>query len=167
MISTERLIIRNFEERDRNTLRELLMNEEFMAFSVSGTLGYENASLRVTKIISNTSKHMGKKAIFLKETRELIGYCGIEPFSLNGSVENEFGYRLAVQYRGKGMATEASKALLSVASISNLYAYVEEENLKSINVLKKLGFTSCGLYNTETKQYKLFRFTKISSRSSL
>jgi RimJ/RimL family protein N-acetyltransferase len=61
MVKTERLILRHFEEADRNALVELLMNEEFMVFSSSGAFDYESASCRFNQIIDFHSSGRGKK----------------------------------------------------------------------------------------------------------
>ena len=56
----------------------------------------------------------------------------------------EWGYRLVRQSRGRGYATEASRALLSKAHqvyAGELLAIIDPANFASQNVCRKLGFT--------------------------
>ncbi|AXI01691.1 GNAT family N-acetyltransferase [Aquirhabdus parva] len=158
MIQTQRLIIRPFQEGDRNALVKLLMDAEFMAFSNLGAFDSEGAHQRFNQIISFTSKGFGKQAIILAESSELVGYCGIEPFELNGSQEMELGYRIVSHQRGQGIATEAALAVLAHSSIHRLFAYVEELNSKSIRVLLRLGFKKQGECIVNGKSYQLFEY---------
>jgi ribosomal-protein-alanine N-acetyltransferase len=56
----------------------------------------------------------------------------------------EFGYRLRSPYRGKGYMSESLRRLLEYGhhdlNIKNIYVYTEMFNLKSNNILPKLGF---------------------------
>ncbi len=158
MIQTNRLIIRPFQEADRNALIKLLMNEEFMAFSEAGTFNNEGANQRFNQIIAYASQGLGKQAITLTALGELVGYCGIEPFQLEGSQEMELGYRIASNHRGQGIATEAALAILANSSIKRLFAYVEEQNSKSIKILLHLGFKNQGECTLKGKSYQLFKY---------
>jgi RimJ/RimL family protein N-acetyltransferase len=57
----------------------------------------------------------------------------------------EFGWRLAAEARGKGYATEASRALLDSAARDGfrgeILAIIDPTNVPSQNVARKLGFT--------------------------
>ena len=167
MIKTERLIIRHFNESDREALIPLLMNDEFMEFSADGVLNHEAANHRFDQILRYTTENFGKRALILIESGELAGYCGVEPFPLNGCSEYEFGFRLASDQRGRGIAAEAAKAILATSHINNLYAYVEKGNTKSINVLRKVGFISHGSCVVDSKSYRLFRYSIEAVSSSL
>src|SRR5207244_4008650 len=58
----------------------------------------------------------------------------------------DFGFRLARRYWGNGLATEAGSAWLHAAfnevHLDQLKAMVHPENVASIRVLTKLGFTA-------------------------
>jgi [ribosomal protein S5]-alanine N-acetyltransferase len=155
-IQTKRLIIRPFQEADRNALMNLLTNEEFMDFSDTGAFTYETANLRFSQIISYATQGFGKQAIILIDSGELIGYCGIEPFQLNGSQEMELGYRVVPSHRGKGIATEAARSVLAHSPKNKLFAYVEKQNVKSIGVLLRIGFERKGECVVNGKSYELF-----------
>ena len=72
----------------------------------------------------------------------------------------EVGYHIAQKYTGKGYATEAVKAFLTVImkglGISEILGICVSENIASIKVLEKTGFTKefegMGTYQDEERQ---------------
>ncbi len=156
MIETERLLIRPFVEDDRPVAVELLQDFEFMMFSDSGKLDESGAHFRFDQLISQEIIGIGKRAVIYKENCELIGFCGTSNIEVNGKYEIELGYRLTPAYRGLGIATEAAKAVLRECS-KPVYAYASSENLKSINVLNKLGFKKIGKLVIAGKLNDLFK----------
>lgn len=145
-IASPRFKIRPFVELDRPRMLELLTSDTFMQFSHKGVLTMDEANLRFDRLVSNTKGMTGKHALVCNSENVILGYCGIERFDLNGVQEYELGYRVADQWRGKGIATEACKTLLSeiASNIKDVYALVEPENQASIKVLEKAGFTAVG-----------------------
>ncbi len=93
MIITERLIIRSFEDADGEKLIAMLQDPVFMEYSDSGAFDAHSAAIRFDKILDNSQSGLGKKALILKDTNEIIGYCGIEPFELDRKRELGLGYR--------------------------------------------------------------------------
>jgi RimJ/RimL family protein N-acetyltransferase len=72
-----------------------------------------------------------------------VGYAGVDWFALDGRQRLEFGYRLVVDARGKGYATEASRAVLAKVPPtrrSEILAIIDPVNKASQNVVRKLGF---------------------------
>lgn len=51
-------------------------------------------------------------AIILKESKQLLGYCGIAIDRIDGKDEKELGYRLDSKYWGQSLATEAASAAI-------------------------------------------------------
>lgn len=156
MIQTERLYIRPFEEKDRDVAIKLLQDPDFMEYSDTGPLDTNAANDRFDQILLYSKSGAGKSAIILREDGIIIGYCGVEPFDLDGKKEFELGYRLVSSFRGMGFATEAAKAISNTHS-GRLYAYLDRKNLKSINVLKKIGFSHQGVCDVKGKQYELYQ----------
>jgi RimJ/RimL family protein N-acetyltransferase len=58
--------------------------------------------------------------------------------------EVDLGYRLMTAYWGQGLATEASRACVSYGwqtlGLKRIVGLVDHENLRSVRVLKKVGF---------------------------
>ena len=58
--------------------------------------------------------------------------------------EREISYWLGREYWGKGLATEALSKLLGHVKVRPLYARAAKDNVASIRVLQKCGFTISG-----------------------
>ncbi len=58
--------------------------------------------------------------------------------------EPEIGYWLGEEFWGKGVATEALTQFLLMITIRPLYARTAKDNIASIRVLQKCGFTITG-----------------------
>ena len=56
----------------------------------------------------------------------------------------EVTYWLGKQYWGKGIATAALAALLSLVTVRPIYAHVAKDNIASLRVLQKCGFVITG-----------------------
>ena len=72
-----------------------------------------------------------------------IGYVQLCKLEEEGAWE--IGYHIAKQFTGKGYATEAAKAFLPVMTqklnLNEVYGICLAENLASVRVLEKCGFT--------------------------
>jgi len=79
--------------------------------------------------------------LLLKETSEMIGFCGLQP--LDGTAETEIGWWLARAWWGQGLATEAARAALidgfERAGLARIVAVALAANRASIHVMGKLG----------------------------
>jgi [ribosomal protein S5]-alanine N-acetyltransferase len=79
--------------------------------------------------------------LLLKETSEMIGFCGLQP--LDGTEETEIGWWLAQAWWGQGLATEAARAALrdgfERAGLKRIVAVALPANRASIHVMEKLG----------------------------
>jgi len=79
--------------------------------------------------------------LLLKETSEMIGFCGLQP--LDGTAETEIGWWLAQAWWGQGLATEAARAALrdgfERAGLKRIVAVALPANRASIHVMEKLG----------------------------
>ncbi len=64
--------------------------------------------------------------------------------SFNGDGEREVGYWIGREYWGKGIASKALAAFLTVEQGRPLYAHVAKHNIASQRVLEKCGFTFFG-----------------------
>jgi len=80
--------------------------------------------------------------VVLKETNRVIGSCGLGPLDFSTD-ETELFYALRKEYWGKGLATEAARAVLKYAfktiKIERLVAVTMPANVGSVKVIEKLG----------------------------
>lgn len=143
---TARLIIREFDLGDVQDVFEFSANEEVTRYTgdAGAVKTLEDAKGIITDIWLKEYKEHGyaRWAVVLKETNKVIGFCG---FKCETRFEGtDIGYRFPPEYWGKGYATEANQACLDYAKehmeLDQIFGDAVDENLGSINVLKKLGF---------------------------
>lgn len=134
-IETDRLIIRNFEMKDRNDLCEYMLQRVDKKFEA-----YPN--FNVNKI-ENEIKYRSESdeffAIELKAEHKVIGniYLGSRDFN-----SRELGYVLNENYQLKGYGSEAAKAVLKWAfsqGVHRIFAECTPLNIPSWKTMEKLG----------------------------
>ena len=92
-----------------------------------------------------------------------IGYVQLCKHELEEEGSWEIGYHIAKDFTGKGYATEAVKAFLSVMTeklnIKEVYGICLAENTASVRVLEKCGFTQIyqGFGNYQGKENKIIK----------
>ena len=82
-------------------------------------------------------------ALELRSSRELIGDCGLTKQRVDGDDEIEVGWHVRRELWGRGLATEAARAVIRHAfedlSIPRLISLVRPENVASWRVAERLG----------------------------
>jgi RimJ/RimL family protein N-acetyltransferase len=141
---TERLEIRLPVESDRARFVELFCNDDFMVFS-DGVLDEPAAQRRFDEMLVRAEElSFAKQPVIERSTGMTVGYSGVDWFDFEGQRWLEYGWRLVVEARGHGYATEAGRAILAHAaevSDAEILAIIDPQNAPSQNVAGKLGFT--------------------------
>ena len=81
----------------------------------------------------------------------------------------EIGYWIGVDYRGKGLTTEALtlavRYIFNKQKMQRIHAFVDPKNVASIRVLEKAGFVREGLlkkfYRSRNKQYDVYIYAMV------
>ena len=143
---TERCRVRPFEENDieaflsyRNNLNWM----QYQGFKGKKYLEYKAALLQKPKF-----KEGVQLAVVDKQTGELIGDLYLKLERNTGWI----GYTIAPQFARQGFAFEVVTQLLlelRQAGLTKVKAGVEEQNIASIQLLKKLGFEQIGVDDSE------------------
>lgn len=146
-IETERLILRPWEERDRDLFHEINSDAEVMAFFPF------RRSRKQSDEFFDTLRHDQRErlifpAIELRATGECIGFCGlhegdITPHFPPGTIE--IGWRLVRRAWGKGYATEGARAALDNGfarlRLPEIVSFAVHDNHRSTAVMQRLGMT--------------------------
>ena len=110
-------------------------------------------------------------AIVLKDENKVIGSVGMHDFiSLEGELSKELGYVLSTFYEGRGLMTEACKAVIAHVfhdtGIQTIWAAHFLENHKSARVLGRLGFGAVRIaeYVTRTEEKKIAKYYNIKKK---
>jgi ribosomal-protein-alanine N-acetyltransferase len=143
ILETERLYLREFTLEDAPMMLELNQDPDVVRYTGDP---YPWNSLEETKeiftnvIFPQYKNKIGRWAVFLKETDEFLGWCGLK--DIGGEID--LGYRYHKRYWGKGYATEAAKAVLQYGitfPLKNIVGRASIENKASLQVLEKIGLT--------------------------
>ncbi len=141
---SERLVIRQCQYEDADSIIELLNTEGWLTFIGDRNVRDEiSARAYIDKIKESYSKNgYGLYTVLNKKSQTFLGLCGILQ---RDYLENaDIGYALLPNMEGKGYATEAAKAILEYAetklNIKTFCAITTTDNIKSVILLKKLGF---------------------------
>lgn len=145
-IRTERLILRNWEERDRDLFHRINSDEtvlEYFAFRRDRA----EADAKMDEISAGISAQgYGWTAVEIAATGQCIGFVGlhdaeIEPVVPRGSIE--IGWRLAPEFWGFGYVTEAASALLDYGfdrlDKAEIVSFAVPRNKRSTAVMERLG----------------------------
>ena len=141
---TPRLQLRYFEPEDVLPLSQILADPEVMRFSVAGPKTAEQTQQLVDTCRANYHTNgYALYAVVHKEDQRLIGYCGFMPQIVSDVPELELGYRLHPAYWGRGLGTEAARAVVAYAAdtlkLKRLVAVIEADNLGSVQVALRAG----------------------------
>lgn len=144
-LETNRLLLRRVSPEDVNEVLELRGNPATMKYIPRQlTTSIEEAMAHINMINDKIEKNEGINwAITIKGNPKFIGIIGhyrIQP-------ENhrcEIGYMILPEYNGKGIVTEAIKAVLDYGfedlKMHSIEAVIDPENIASERILLKNGF---------------------------
>ncbi len=144
-LSTDRLGFRYWSEADE-FLALGLWGDPQVTRMLGGPFSEEQVHQRLFKHIALAQEHgIQYWPIFLLETGEHVGCCGLQPYK---PAIPELGYHLRRDFWGKGIAKEAAGAVIDYAftnfTIDSIFAGPLPENLASRRVLLSLGFQYAG-----------------------
>jgi RimJ/RimL family protein N-acetyltransferase len=145
-IRTRRLILRNWEERDRELFHRINSDDTVMEFFPFRRDRAQSDAVMDRMRRDIDERGHGWTAAELTETGQCIGFIGlvaaeIEPVVPPGSIE--IGWRLAPEFWGKGYVTEGAQALLELAfdrlGLDEVISFAVRDNHRSTAVMQRLG----------------------------
>ena len=161
MIETERLLIRKFTLDDVEASYQMNLDAEVSRYTGDGgVVSREEIEHRIVNhVLADYKEHgYGRFAMELKSTGQFIGFCGLK--YLPDLKETDLGYRMMSAYWGKGLATEAGRAVMEYGwqtlGLKRIIAMVLPENQGSVRVLEKLGFVREGIYEEDGEVADLY-----------
>lgn len=145
IFETERLAVRELTLEDMDALFELY-SYEGMTDYMEGLYSYEEEYEYQKAYIENMYRFFGYGMwlVFEKETGKLVGRAGLEHREeVQG--ELELGYAIGTPWQGKGYATEVCGGIIRYAGeelgFNEICSLVQPENMASVHLLEKLGFS--------------------------
>lgn len=149
-LETERLVLRQIDNKDVDELHEILGDDEVAKFDYFYPV---KSKSEVMKFIERYKEELEKSeevtwGIALKDSNKLIGTCCFGNFD-DGARRTEIGYDIAQDHWNKGYATEALEAIISfgfnIINLNRIEATITPGNDASVKVLKKLNFVQEGI----------------------
>lgn len=155
VIETERLLLKLYTEEDAEGLYAYAKNPE--VGPPAGWKPHESVEESRT-IIREMFMVSGAWAIFWKETGQLIGTIALENDRFRPDARSrEMGYSLSRDFWGRGIITEAAKAVIKygfdVMGLDQISICTGPVNYRSQAVIRKCGFTYEGIIR---RAYKIF-----------
>jgi len=142
-IETERFLLRTYTADDLKTLYILITDPDLTRFFPKDySIKKEEVLASLPRRMEKWRKHgFGQLGVFEKESRNFIGYCGLKYLENTPDVEIYYGFYK--DFWGKGIATEAAKAVLRFGfeevKLERIVGVTNPENIASQKVLLKLG----------------------------
>jgi len=140
---TDRLRFRGWRNDDFDPFHAICSNSRVMKHVGDGKVWQSERTHQFIQSAIETLWDHGycQWALIHKAENKLIGYCGFR----KTDEFPEIGWRLAPEFWGQGLATEAAKAALKygfvVLNFNRVTATVQTANTASVRVIEKLGMT--------------------------
>lgn len=145
IIETDRLYLRKFNLNDASRMSEYRNKSEVAKYQSWHTYSERRAIKRIKELMNKDEFYLPHNdyhlAIVLKETDVIIGDIFVDVINKTTFM---LGYTLDSVYWGKGYASEMVNAFIEYMHkefhFNKVMAYAYTRNIKSINLLKRLGF---------------------------
>ncbi|MCB0076664.1 MAG: GNAT family N-acetyltransferase [Anaerolineales bacterium] len=147
ILESERLILRHQRLDDLEALFALYADPDLRRYipDAPTTLEETREELAWHQHGHATRPELGLWATILKADGTYLGRCGLLPWTLDGREEVEVAFLIAKSHWGRGLATEAARAIRDYAfttlGLQRLICLIDPANRGSIRVAEKIGMT--------------------------
>jgi sulfate adenylyltransferase large subunit len=145
LLTTERLILRDFVEDDWRAVHEYDTDPEVVRYMPWGPNTEQQTKEFIAGAIRQQEEMPRRQyelAVVLRDTNRLIGACGLR-LSRPDHHGGDIGYSFNRQFWGQGYATEAARAIIRFGfeqcGLHRIFATCDAQNVASGRVLEKLG----------------------------
>jgi [ribosomal protein S5]-alanine N-acetyltransferase len=143
LIETDRLTLREFDDRDLDAVAAMVADEDQMRFYPCTRTRREAFAWINRNRVFYAKCGFGFWLIASRATSCFLGYCGIRPLALEGASEIEIGWHTTKTCWNRGIATEAAMAARDLAferfRLRRLVAVIHPEHSASRRVATKIG----------------------------
>lgn len=155
ILETDRLQLREMTLSDIGALSSILQDEKVM-YAYNGAFNDEENLAWMQKQMQRYEEYgFGLWGVFIKNTDEMIGQCGITMQEYKATQVPEIGYLLANEHWHKGYAVEAATACreygFNALHFDALYSIIRDTNIASQNVALRNGMS---YIDTIVKHYR-------------
>lgn len=145
ILETNRLQLREMTISDMKALSSILQDENVM-YAYNGAFNDEETMAWMQKQLQRYKDFgFGLWGVFLKDTDEMIGQCGITMQEYKTTQVPEIGYLFAYKHWHNGYAIEAATACreygFNMLHFNALYSIIRDTNIASQNVALRNGMS--------------------------
>ncbi|HEX6507779.1 MAG TPA: GNAT family N-acetyltransferase [Chloroflexota bacterium] len=162
-ITTARLLLRPLRHDDLDALAEVYLHPLVMRWIGSQTRDDVEREIAM-QLEHQASPGWSFWGVEDRRTGQLIGDCGLQPLEHHGP-EVELGYDLHPDFWGRGLATEAARAVMGQAfgplGIDRVIAVVKPDHVSSQRVLEKAGLHRAGTRQAYGESMLLYEASKL------
>ena len=138
VLETNRLLLREMTLSDMSALSLILQDEKVM-YAYNGAFNDKETLIWMQKQLQRYKDYgFGLWGVFLKDTNEMIGQCGITMQEYKATQVPEIGYLFAYKHWHNGYATEAAIACreygFNTLRLDELYSIIRNTNIASQKV---------------------------------
>jgi RimJ/RimL family protein N-acetyltransferase len=155
IIETERLALREMTIDDLQAMRDIVCDEQTMYAWNGAWSDAENLEGLQKQIRAYREDGFGRWAVELKETKSVIGICGLMWCDVDTGRLLEIGYIFNRAYWNKGYAAEAAIACknfaFNILKHDEVFSIIRDNNYTAMNVAIRNGMLVRGVY---IKHYK-------------
>ncbi|PSJ52680.1 GNAT family N-acetyltransferase [Kumtagia ephedrae] len=171
-LRTQRLILRNWLESDRDLFHRINSDDRVMEFFPFRRDRAASDAMMDRMHAGIEADGYGWTAAERIDTGECIGFIGLHKAEIPGIAKpgaHEIGWRLAPEFWGKGFVTEGAAALLDFAfeelGLDEVISFAVWNNDRSTAVMKRLGMRRDGDFDhplvpdthPQLKRHELYR----------
>ena len=144
MLETRRLILRMMRPEDVDGLLKIFSDPKVMKSFGVDPFNRCRMEKWVWRNIIHQQKHgYGLFSVIHRDDHVLVGDCGLERMEVEGRQEVELGYDFRSEYWGRGLATEAARAVRDFAlftlHLPRIVSLIRPDNVASRRVSEKIG----------------------------
>ena len=155
---TRRLILREWADTEAEILHGIIGDPETMAHWPA-PLTFRDAVDWIARSRALFRDHgLGRWAVCLKETGDIIGDCGLSPTLIDGAAMTDLGYIIRASDHRRGYAPEAAAAALSYGvrglGLDNIVCHMADDHPASRKVAEKLGLRLNGGFHYQRNRGK-------------
>jgi ribosomal-protein-alanine N-acetyltransferase len=142
-LELERCIVREWSREDARSLVEHADNRNIW-INLRDRFPHPYRAEDAERFLEHTSRTKPPTVWAIEVDRHAVGGIGVEPLSDVERVSGEIGYWLGEPYWGRGIVTDAVRAVTQYAfrefDLTRIFALPFADNAASIRVLEKAGY---------------------------
>jgi [ribosomal protein S5]-alanine N-acetyltransferase len=168
-IETARLLLRPMVAEDVEPLLGVFADPRVMAAFESEPFDRAAMERWVRRNLEHQARHgYGLFTVVLRESGLVVGDCGLEQMDVDGRAEAELGYDVRSDHWGRGLATEAARAVRDHAfgtlGMARLVSLVRTGNEASRRVAEKLGMAPEREIDRDGRAYWVYALSRPDRR---